>query len=135
MPLAIAVGEASGGGEAQPPVAFEIRPSVVQELQNNVLTELVFSETTIDTNSAVDLSSNSYVVPKDGLMELNLKVGLASLSNVLTTQVAEIYVDGSKVYSGSENYTPNDTRGESLFLNKILKCYTRSSYNSKSFCW
>ena len=113
-------GASSGGGEAQPPVAFEMRPSVVQDLENNVLTELVFGEATIDTNSAVDLATNSYVVPKDGIMELNLKVGLASLANVLTTQVAEIHVDGSKVYGGSENYSPSTTRGESLFLNKIL---------------
>ena len=66
MPLAIAVG--SGGGDAQPPVAFEVKKSTTaQYFTNNVDTTVLYDSVVLDTDIAYNSSNGQYVVPKDGM--------------------------------------------------------------------
>ena len=64
MPVAIAVGEASGG-EAQPPVAFNATITTGQQYDSETTNQLKYLSATVDTDSG--LTDDSYVVPKDGL--------------------------------------------------------------------
>ena len=54
MPLAIAVGGASGGGDAQPPVAFMLKSTVTQTLGSNHDTTVTFDNVVDDKNDLFD---------------------------------------------------------------------------------
>ena len=92
MPLAIAVGGASGGGDAQPPVAFEARLSANASVSSDgTWLKCELDDAVTDTNSGV--KDGGYTIPKDGIYNISFMHGVSADKN-LNKHYAQLYVNG-----------------------------------------
>ena len=72
MPLAIAVGGASGGGDAQPPVAFNLSLSSDQAVNSGEEATVKFDTALIDTENAFDNTAKFLCCQKRGNLSIKL---------------------------------------------------------------
>ena len=112
MPLAIAVGGASGGGDAQPPVAFRAKQTNSQPIPDGVETKILFDTTEFDSDSYFDTSSNRYIPKKEGYYQFNSNI---QLGGTATGQVfmGNIKKNGTNVAVGSNGFSTVNTIGGS----------------------
>jgi len=97
-----------GGGEAQPPVAFNYEMSANQVIDKLERVAVNFNTKVIDTDNAFDVSNNCYVVPKSGLYQLNSTLRLQSLNpSNLVYAVSTITVNGDTVVKTNDDFSGN----------------------------
>ena len=91
--------EASGGGEAQPPVAFELGLSVPQtNFTSGDSVKIAFDKADVDTESGLNATNNSYVVKKSGLYNLHAQTaGTNNPSKTLKRAILKLFVNGVEV--------------------------------------
>ena len=103
MPLAIAVGGASGGGEAQPPVAFRMGTTgaVTQSLVSATPTKIVCPSVTLDTDNLIN--DSTITIKKEGIYQFNAT--FTSATGDPSSVVAFININGDNLAGGSHNPT------------------------------
>ena len=84
--------EASGGGEAQPPVAFETRLSANTPVSSDATwLKCELDDVVTDTDSAI--KDGGYTIPKDGIYNISFMHGVSAEKN-LNKHYAQLYVNG-----------------------------------------
>ena len=113
MPLAIAVGEASSGGEATPPVVFRGNLSADQAVTSNTYAKVNFNTTSIDTDSA--LVDGKFKPSVAGYYQLTGSVNDTGNTPRSKHTVARLYKNEDRITeSTSVGDTPNTSYGSSL---------------------
>ena len=103
-----------GGGEAQPPVAFNYTLSADQKLIKSTRTLVNFDTKNIDTDDSFDTGKKAFVAPKSGLYQINVSLQLITDIGKLQSFTVYTYVNGVRVSQVSDNFTSNEIYGKYL---------------------
>ena len=116
--------KATSGGDVgeQTPIAFEVKASENQSLTTAVIEKLVFGETKLDTDNAFDSTNNSYVVPRDGIMQINAGALLISEDQYVNNGMLYLYKnDVEQIHSHLNNKAPLNKPNDAFYLNSVIE--------------
>ncbi len=65
----------TGGGEAQPPVAFKANKTSPQSIPPNAWTKLTWEDVAYDDKNSFSLVDNNFIAPQDGVYQFNVSIG------------------------------------------------------------
>ena len=112
----------SGDVEAQPPVAFEVKANANQFVESSTLEKLIFGRVQLDTDNAFDTATNSYIVPKDGIMQINAGALLISENGYVNNCFLYLYKNDAEVLHSHVNNKVNiEKPNDALNLNSVLE--------------
>ena len=121
MPLAIAVGEASSGVTAQPPVAFRLHNPNVDATSGSEMI-VPFSGAHVDTDNGFNVAKKCYVVQKAGIYDVSASIVVDSGKNVnLISSTMKVLINnvgqGTSYESQKDNEGRAYTTTEHLIVN------------------
>jgi len=114
MPLAVAVGGASGGGET---VALNTLLTSAQVIPHSLKTTIFYDDTKLDTDSNYNSSTGKYTIPSDGIYRIGASVNLKK-DNSLIDSLAYLNINSEVVQRNRFDYTATtDTSSSFMAVN------------------
>ena len=121
MPLAIAIGGASSGGEIQEPVAMRASISGTSTMTNDAWQRVVFDVVEEDTNNCLNTETGEYIPNVEGYY-------LVSASSLMTGTgirrgISGVWLNDDRIQQGTESWSDGNTL-DSVTSNTttIVKC-------------
>ena len=110
-----------GGGDAQPPVAFNLSLSSDQDVNSGEEATVKFDTALIDTENAFDNTENSYVVKKEGIYQLNYSSRAYAIPSSMTVHDISLYVNDTIVQRG-QNTMSDSNKGFADHMSNTFVC-------------